>query len=384
MLNFSAHKSIVHIDLDSFFVSVERLKNPGLIGKPVIIGGSSTRGVVASCSYETRQYGVRSAMPSTLARQLCPHALFIKGDMESYSQYSDLVTEIIKDKSPLFEKASIDEFYLDLTGMDRFFGCYKWTSELKKYIIKESGLPLSFCLAINKLISKMGAGEFKPDGSAEIQAGTEKDFIAPLSVQKIPGVGKVTTYQLFGMGIKTIRKLREIPPRYLEKEFGKYGISLYKKANAEDDSPVEPYSEQKSLSTENTFDVDTTDIYYLNTVMIKMTESLAFQLRSMNKLTGCISVKIRYTDFQTTSRQKRIPYASADAGLIETVQELFKALYDRRQLIRLVGVRFSHLVHGNHQIDLFNDTASSISLYQAIDEMKKRFGPEAVTRAICL
>lgn len=381
----TGNRTIVHLDLDAFFVSVELLKNSSLKGKPVIVGGSSDRGVVAACSYEARTFGVRSAMPARQARLLCPHAVWIKGDMESYSKYSAVVTEIISEQAPVMEKASIDEFYLDVSGMDKYFGCYKWTEELHKRIVKESGLPNTFCLAVNKLISKMGAAEAKPLGKLQVPAGNEKAFIAPLSVNKIPGVGPKTGYTLEKMGVRTISTLRQIAPVYLQKEFGtEQGVSLWHKANAEDDSPVVPYSEQKSLSTEQTFDTDTIDVNFLNEQLVEMTERLGFELRGMNKLTGCITLKIKYADFNTITQQKSIPYCGTDRHLLPVVKELFKKLYDRRQLVRLIGIRFTKLVQGNQQINLFTDTEETVNLYQAIDKMKKRFGVNAVTRAICL
>ena len=246
-------RSVLHIDLDSFFVSVERLKNSQLFGRPVIIGGSGSREVVASCSYEARTYGVSSAMPMKMARQLCPNAIYIRGDMESYSKYSGIVTEIISGKVPLLEKASIDEFYADMSGMDRFFGIYKYAQELKQTILKESGLPISFGLSVNKLISKMATNEAKPAGNIFVDKGTEKGFIAPFSIKKIPSVGRVTFQQLSAMGVKKIYTLSTVPVNLLEREFGKRGRELWNKANAIDTSPVVPYSEAKSISAERTF-----------------------------------------------------------------------------------------------------------------------------------
>jgi DNA polymerase-4 len=195
-------RSVLHLDLDTFFVSVERLKNRQLQRKPIIIGGTGSRGVVASCSYEARAYGVHSAMPMQMARRLCPAAIYIRGDMESYSRYSGLITDIISEKVPLLEKASIDEFYADMSGMDRFFGIFNYAQELKQTILKESGLPISFGLSVNKLISKMATNEGKPAGNVWVDSGREKGFIAPLSIRKIPAIGKVTFQQLSAMGVK--------------------------------------------------------------------------------------------------------------------------------------------------------------------------------------
>lgn len=373
-------RSILHLDLDTFFVSVERLKNSALVGKPIIIGGNSQRGVVASCSYETRRYGVRSAMPMKQARRLCPEALVISGDMESYTQYSQLVTEVIMDRAPVVEKASIDEFYLDLTGMDRFFGCQQWAAGLKTDIRKETGLPISYSLSVNKLVSKIGTGEAKPDGAKYIPSGAEQHFLAPLSIAKIPMVGEKTFLLLSSMGIKTIQTLRQVPVRLLEKELGKNGTVLWEKANAIDHTPVVPYNEQKSLGTETTFPEDTTDLRFLTNHILSMTEKLAFDLRQMQRLTACVTVKIRYSDFNTYTQQRSIPLTSSDALLMATAKELFHKLYHRRLLVRLVGVRFSHLVQGTQQLHLFDDIPEMVNLGLAMDRIRVKYGTDAIYR----
>lgn len=374
-------RSIIHLDLDAFFVAVERKKEPKLKGLPLIVGGSSRRGVVAACSYEARKFGVHSAMPMYLALQLCPDAKVISGDMEAYSQNSHLVTEIIADKAPSFEKSSIDEFYIDASGMDRFFGTFKWSVELRKKIIKESGLPISMALSVNKLVSKVATGEFKPNAEKQILAGEEKDFLAPLSIEKIPMVGKQTSSFLYDMGVRTVATLREMPLKFLTSAFGKNGISLWNKAHGIDDSPVVSYSEQKSISTESTFDTDTIDVKGLKSILIAMVEKVAFQLREQKKLASCITVKIRYSNFDTETKQIHIPYTSSDHVILCVIQELFDKLYNRRMLIRLVGVRLSNLVHGNQQISLFDDTEESISLYEAMDYIKHKHGVEKLVRA---
>jgi DNA polymerase-4 len=369
------------MDLDAFFVAVERAKNKKLEGIPLIIGGSSRRGVVAACSYETRKFGVHSAMPMYLAMQLCPDAKVISGDMEAYSQYSHLVTEIIADKAPAFEKASIDEFYIDASGMDKFFGTFKWAIELQNKIIKESKLPISMALSGNKLVSKVATGEFKPHAQKQILSHEVKDFLDPLSIEKIPMVGKQTASFLYDMGVRTVATLRDMPQQFLISAFGKNGISLWNKAQGIDDSPVVPYSEQKSISTESTFDQDTIDVKRLNSILIAMVEKVAFQLRDQKKLTSCITVKIRYSNFDTETKQIHIPYTSSDQTILRVVQGLFKKLYNRRMLIRLVGVRLSNLVHGNQQISLFDDTEEDINLYEAMDFIKHKHGVDKLVRA---
>lgn len=376
-----ADRHIAHVDLDSFYVSVECLRDPKLKGKPVLIGGAGDRGVVASCSYEARTFGIHSAMPMKVARKLCSHATIIKGDMEMYSKYSRLVTEIMSDSVPLFEKSSIDEFYIDMCGMDRFFGCMKFMGELKNKVKKESGLPVSYAVSANKLVSKVATNEVKPNGQIEIPFGDEKSYLAPLSVAKIPGIGRQTSYLLIKMGVETVKVLSEIPVEMLQNLLGKNGSELWRRANGIDETPVVPYHEQKSISTENTFSQDTTDMAFLHAEIVRMTEKVAFELRSQNKLTSCITVKLRYSNFETFTRQQTIPYTNADHILIKTTQQLFEKLYDRRMLIRLVGIRFTHLIPGNYQINLFEDTQEMISLYQAIDSVKKRFGEKLLIKA---
>ena len=379
MLTYDRH--IAHLDMDTFFVSVEELRNPKLKGKPILIGGSNDRGVVAACSYEARKFGIHSAMPMAVALRLCKHAIVIKSDYEAYSKYSNNVTEVVKDSVPLFEKASIDEFYIDLTGMDKFFGCKKFTDELKKKVYKEVGLPSSYGLASNKFISKVATNEVKPNGQLEIPFGNEKSFLAPLSILKIPGIGKETSYKLLKMGVETVKVLSEIPQQLLQNLLGKNGIDLWRKANGIDDSPVIPYRKQKSISTEHTFQKDTIDMFFLNAELVRMSEKLAFELRTQNRLTGCITVKLRYSDFETHAMQRSIPYTNADHIILEVAKDLFFQLYQRRILIRLIGIRFTDLIPGNYQISLFDDTQEMINLYQSIDSVKKRFGELLIRRA---
>lgn len=377
----STERHIAHLDLDSFFVSVECLRNPKLLGKPVLIGGSGDRAVVASCSYEARKFGVHSAMPMKIARRLCSHAIVVRGDMEEYSKLSAVVTDIISDTVPVFEKASIDEFYVDMTGMDKFFGCNQFTAALKKKVIKESGLPVSYALASNKLISKVATNEVKPNGQIEIPFGNERDFLAPLNVSRIPGIGKQTAALLLKMGVETVKVLSDIPVEMLQNLLGKNGIELWRRANGIDETPVVPFHEQKSISTENTFETDTIDLRFLHSEMVRMTEHIGFQLRQQNKLTGCVTVKLRYANFETFTKQLTVPYTNADHELLRIAKELFTNLYDRRMLIRMIGIRFTNLIPGNYQIRLFEDTQEMIKLYQAIDSVKKQFGEKSIFKA---
>jgi len=370
------------MDLDTFFVSVERRLNSKLNRLPVIVGGLSDRGVVAGCSYESRAFGVHSGMPTKMAKLLCGDAVFIRGDMDSYSKYSRLVTDVIAQSAPVYEKASIDEHYIDLTGMERFFGTLQWSHELRRKIMKETGLPISFGLSINKTVSKIATGEAKPNGELFIEGDKVKDFLMPLPVTKIPMLGKLTGQKLMRMGVFTIKTLSEMPPEMLEFVFGKNGMMLWKKANGVDNSPVMQYSEGKSISSENTFEQDTTDVEMLHQILISMVEKIAFELRKKQKLVGVVSVKIRYSNFDTHTVQKRIPYSSFDHILIKIATELFDKLYSRRMLIRLIGVKFSGLVGGVQQLNMFEDAEEMVKLYQAMDNIRLRFGQKAIRRAV--
>lgn len=380
----SPARTIAHLDQDTFFVSVERLHNSSLIGKPVIIGGMGDRGVVAGCSYEARQYGVHSAMPMKLARNLCADAVFIRGDLQDYSKYSNMVTQIIAERAPVFEKASIDEHYLDITGMDRFFGCYKWASELRQYIIKETGLPISMGLSLNKTVSKIATGEAKPNGQIQVQQPMLRPFLDPLSIRKIPMIGSKTYYTLRTMGIATIGTLSRIPPEVMENMMGKNGRVIWQRANGIDSSPVQAWSERKSIGTESTFETDTIDIAYINDLLVRMCEKVAYRLRKKQQLTGCVTVKIRYANFDTHTLQQTVPYTSFDHVLIPVCKELFRRLYTRRMLIRLVGIQFSRLVHGVQQLNMFEETPELISLYQAIDRMRRKHGESALHRGVAM
>ena len=373
--------AIMHMDLDTFFVSCERKLDSRLNGKPVLIGGTSDRGVVASCSYEARRFGIHSAMPMRMARQLCPEAIILRGNSGVYSKFSDEVTSIIREGVPVYEKSSVDEFYCDLTGVDKFYGCYKMASELREKIIRETGLPISFGLSVNKTVSKIATGEAKPNNKLRIESGTEKNFLAPLSVKKIPMIGDVTYRTLCNLGVKRIQTIQEMPMEVMEKVFGKNGILMWKKANGIDNSPVVQYHERKSISTERTFDKDTIDVKKLEGIITAMAENLVFQLRRGTKLSACITVKIRYSDFQTYTLQKQIPYSASDHHIIPVAVELFRKLYNRRMLVRLIGVRFSHLVEGGHQINLFED-AEIINLYQAMDKIREKYGDRAIMKAV--
>ena len=374
-------KQIIHIDQDAFFVSVELLKNSSLLGKPVIIGGTSDRGVVASCSYEARKFGIHSAMPSRMARQLCPHAIFIRGNMEEYSKYSHIVTDILQEKVPVLEKASIDEHYIDMTGMDRFYGCMKFAHELRLHVMKETGLPLSFGLSVNKTVSKIATNECKPNGERQVPLEEVQPFLNPLSIKKIPGLGQATYVKLSEMGVRFIYTLSQIPQEQLFKVLGNNGTSLWQKAHGIDNSPVLPYREQKSIGTQSTFETDSIDTHTIKQLITSMVTDLCFQLRAQRKLTACITITIRYSNFETHTQQTKIPYTTLDSFLIGKAKELFDKLYNRRMLLRLVGVKLSQLVSGHEQINLYTASEEQYKLYQAMDRIRNRFGEKAVKLA---
>jgi DNA polymerase-4 len=369
------------MDLDTFFVSVERLLDSRLLKKPLLVGGTGDRGVVAACSYETRRFGIRSGMSMKIARQMCPEAIAIKGNSGTYMKYSGLVTDIIKAEVPLFEKASVDEFYVDLTGMDKFFGNYKFASQLRQKIISESGLPISFGLSQNKIVSKVATGEAKPNNQLKIDHGLEKPFLAPLGIRKIPMVGEVTSQTLVNLGIYKVGTLQQMPVEMVQSVLGKNGKTIWMRANGEDDTPVMPHSERKSISTERTYETDTIDVKSLEATLVAMAENLCYQLRMGDKLTGCIAVKLRYSDFSTYNKQINIPYTAADHIIVPRIKELFKLLYNRRVLVRLIGVKFSNLVQGHYQIDLFDQNEKILDLYASMDKIKNKYGSDSLMRA---
>ncbi|RYZ21411.1 MAG: DNA polymerase IV [Chitinophagaceae bacterium] len=377
-------RHIAHFDLDAFFVSVELLKRPQLRGKPLIVGGDGQRGIVAACSYEARKFGIQSAMPSMQAKKLCPEAIFISGSHGEYSKYSRMVTQIIADSVPQYEKASIDEFYVDLTGMDKFFGVSQYTRELREKITRETGLPISYGLSANKLVSKMATNEAKPNGFLEVPHGRETAFLWPLTVDKIPGVGGATQQQLYGLGIRTIQQLAQTPVEQLEAYFGKWGAKLWEKAHGISNSPVEAYSEQKSLSHETTFSEDSNDPEFLHRQLVQLTEETAYDLRKEEKITGCVTVKLRYSDFTTVSRQEVIDYTAFDPVLLTRVKDLFGKLWKKGEKVRLLGVRFSHLVPMTLQMNLFDDTLEKLELFKAVDDIKNKFGSALVQKATTL
>ena len=372
---------IAHFDLDSFFVSVEIKNNPSLKGKPVVVGGYE-RGVVAACSYEARKFGIQSAMPMKKAMQMCPQLIVTNASRDQYSKYSRWVTDIIAAKVPLFEKASIDEFYIDLSGLDKFFGVSKYARELRQHIIDETGLPISCGVSSARFISKMATNEAKPNGYLEIPHGRETDFLWPLGIEKINGVGVQTEQQLKSFGIYTIEDLAKTPIELLKKIAGKWGESLWHKAHGRGSAEITSDWEQKSMSHENTFDKDSTDTDFINKELVHLTEKTAHALREDEKMTGCVTIKIRYSNFETTSRQDTVDYTALDDMLIAKAKDLFKKIWQKGRPVRLIGVRFSQLIPISMQMSLFENNIEKLSLYKAVDDIKERFGKGVVKKAV--
>jgi len=372
---------IAHFDLDSFFVSVEIINNPSLKGKPVLVGGYE-RGVVAACSYEARKFGIHSAMPMKKAMQLCPQAIVTTASSGQYSKYSRWVTEIISSKAPLFEKASIDEFYIDLSGMDKFFGASQYAKELRQLIMKETGLPISCGLSSARFISKMATNEAKPNGFLEIPFGKEKEFLWPLGIEKINGVGKQTEEKLKSFGIYKIEDIAKTPIEIMERYAGKWGVALWHKAHGIGSAEITTDWEQKSMSHENTFDTDYTDVDFLHKELVRLTEKTCYGLREDEKMTGCVTVKIRYSDFETMSKQETVDYTALDDVLIAKVKDLFNKSYQKERPVRLLGVRFSQMMPITMQMSLFEKNMEKLNLYKAVDDIKERFGSKMVSKAV--
>lgn len=377
----SPARRIAHFDLDAFFVSVECLLNPALKGLPLVVGGRGDRSVVAACSYEARKFGIHSAMPMRKAEQLCPNLAIVNGTRGEYSRYSRIVTDIISEAAPVFEKASIDEFYIDLTGMDRFFNTLQWTLELRQKITDTTGLPISFGLAPNKMLAKMATNAAKPNGWKKLEPEEVQAFLDPMRVDAIPGVGDQTFRTLLQLGIESIQELRNANLQLLQKYLGKHGADLWQKAQGIHTSEVAPWQEAKSISTETTYDQDVLDPAFLKQELIRMAEKLGFELRQDNKMAGCLTVKIRYPDFETTSRQASMDYTFYDDELIRQANSLFELLYRKGQPVRLLGLRVSELTEEARQTNLFQDTQRKAELYKAIDAVKNKFGKTALFKA---
>jgi DNA polymerase-4 len=315
------------------------------------------------------------------ALHLCPQAIVLPGSRGEYSRFSRWVTDIIAAKAPVFEKASIDEFYIDLSGMEKYHKPYEWTIALREEIMEKTGLPISFGIATSKMVAKIATDEAKPNGYLIIPPGKEAEFLGPLKMSKIPGVGEQTYRTLQEMGVEFIRDVFKVPPAYLEQRLGKYGLELIQKAQGISSSQLHSYHEAKSVSSENTFHENTDDMEFLMRELVRMTEKVAHELREDNLMAGVIAVKIRYPNFETTSRQTTIPYTFYDDELIPVAKDLFHKLYRPGEKVRLMGVRLAELTNEAVQTNLFSDKQKKADLYKAIDGVKDRFGRNSLGKA---
>lgn len=386
MLLLPSHPSLVHhVDMDTFFVSVERLMDPKLHNRPVIVGGSPfQRGVVAGCSREARLYGIHSAMPLRQAYQLCPQAVFLHPHFTHYAQYSERIAEIFIDAAPLVEKASIDEFYLDVSGCERAFrkNLFDWGKEMKRLIMGELGLPLTFGLAANKLVAKVATNVAKSIGDLFVHPGTEAGFLAPQRIRLLPGVGKVMEPELHAMGIRLIGDIARIPERMFVHIYGKHGKSLHEHSRGIDHTPVVPYRKQKSCGAEHTFDEDTLNIPEMLATLQHLAMRVGRDLRRHAFLTDTITLKLRYADFVTQSKTLRCEYTNHDMAIYTIAEKLFRQLWTRRVRVRLLGISTTNFIEDVAQMYLFADEHKKQErLYDAIDVIQQKFGRDAITFA---
>ena len=377
---------IAHLDMDCFFVSVERLVDPSLVGKPVAVGGDPHgRGVVASASYEARRYGVRSAMASKRARELCPQLIFASGHHHLYGEYHGKVREILERYAPGVEAASIDEFYLDFSGCNLLHGAiFPLLRRVRAQIAAELGLPSSAGLAANKLLAKIGSRLAKPAGVMWILPGAEAEILAPLPVRAIPGVGPVAGATLGRLGVTRVGHLASIPAKVLEAALGAWGPELARKARGESDSPVEEGAERKSVGHETTFETDTADPVVLEATLCRLVEKAAHRLRKAGMKAGGVTVKVRYSDFRTVTRSRALPAASdRDGELLAAARELMFGAVGRRVRVRLIGVSLERLRIGSEQLGLFTAArdARLAALFPAVDRVRARYGFDALELA---
>jgi DNA polymerase IV len=373
---------ILHVDMDAFFVSVELLDRPELRGKPVVVGGQpNRRGVVSAASYEARRYGIHSAMPLRTAGKLCPHAIFLEGRHDLYAEWSDRVATILSRFSPVVEMASIDEAYLDLSGTSRLHGPPLAAAHaLLTEIGAKTGLPCSAGLARTRLVAKVASDQAKPRGLVWVPAGAETKFLSPLSVRRIPGIGRVTEAALASMGIETVGQLAGIPEERLQEVFGRWGTALYRKAHGEDSYEFVIDAEPKSISHSHTFGSDTKHRPALESMLSNLCQKGAKRLRDAAIDTGTVTLRIRYSGFQTVTRAHTLPEPThLDPVLLATLRRLFEKHWDRRP-VRLIGIEFGTLTHGANQIGLFDPEARQKleRLARATDQLRDRFGFAAI------
>ncbi|MDT3697472.1 MAG: DNA polymerase IV [Ignavibacterium sp.] len=375
-------RTIFHLDLDAFFVSVERILDPKLNGKPVIVGGDPKygRGVVAACSYEARAFGLHSAMPIRTAYKLCPHGVYLHGHGDEYTRFSQVVKNILEQYAPLIEQASIDEFYLDMSGTQKMYGSmFGFATRLQKEIWDKIGLPISIGIGSNKTIAKIGSDCMKPKGITYIIPGMEREFLAPMPVETIPGVGKVMKQSLNNRGIFQIADITKLPSDYFGTAFGKYGIELWRKANGEGIEYLTIQRKRKSISRETTFNNDVTNEEELGSTLFYLTGKVAQSLRKRGWEASTIDIKLRYTDFQTLTRSKTIKPTDDDKIIFETAWDLMKKARTRRVGVRLIGVGVTNFSPLNEQEYLFEDyEIKRKQMLRAVTKVRDKFGYESL------
>jgi DNA polymerase-4 len=373
----------MHIDLDAFFVSVEQVSNPELRGKPVVVGGKpDRRGVVATASYEARAFGLHYGMPLATAARLCPQAIFIEGNYQRYAEVSKKFMAILADFSPFLEPTGLDEAYMDVTGFKSLHGSIRQMAlKIKQRVKGELGIVASVGVATCKVVAKAASDESKPDGLIEVPPGAEPAFLAPLAIRKLPGVGKKTEQVLMGLGIRTIGQLARMPLPALKSRFGMFGDMLYRYANGVNNSPVTPPAEAKSISRETTFEDDTRDNVLLSATLRYLTERVGADLRELRKQAKCVSIKVRYADFTTITRQRTLPQLTdVDQTIFQTGNELLqKAVASDRRAIRLIGIGVSSLSEPGKQLSLIDSAEQRLEkLNRAVDRIRDRYGFTAI------
>lgn len=381
------NRKILHVDMDAFFVSVEETLDPSLKGKAVVVGGDPNgRGVAAAASYEARRFGIHSAMPLAQARRLCPHAIFLRGSHKSYSEFSARLFELLETWSPRVEPMSLDEAYVDLTGCERLFGPAPEAAEKIRNEIKSAlGINCSIGIATNKLLAKVASSCAKPSGMLRILPGRERAFLAPLGIDRIPGIGPKSATELRRMGIKTVNCLTALPRQLLEEVFGKWGTGLYFKSRGICDSIVLKRDDTRSISRETTFENDSMDAAFLESTLSCLVEKAASQLRESGLHARCVTLKLRYSDFKTVTRSRTLgETAREDRVIFNAASALFRKLFTRRSRIRLIGVALSSLTSAESaQMDLFDciDKKRQARLYQGIDRIRGKYGFRSIIRA---
>lgn len=373
---------ILHLDLDAFFVSVERILNPKLKGKPVIVGGDPKygRGVVAACSYEARQYGLHSAMPIRTAYRLCPNGIYIHGHFDEYVRFSDAVENILKKYSPIVEQASIDEFYLDMTGCQKIYGSmFSFASFIQKEIWVRLSLPCSIGIGSNKTIAKIASDCMKPTGITYVLPGMEKHFLSPMPIEAIPGVGKVMLKDLNSKGIYKIGDITALPQEYFAAAYGKYGIDLWRKANGEGSEYLTIRREQKSISKETTFGEDVTSSKFLKDTLFELTGKICQSIRNHGWIASTVSIKLRYSDFQTLTRSRTIKPTDDDKVVFDTAWQLLSKAHTRRVGVRLIGVGLTNFSEDCEQEFLFEDEdVKRKKMFRAVTRIRDKYGYNAI------